>query len=84
VLRDVVRVSDVVGLWGGDEFAVFVARGADAPLEAVRACMAERLEQVNAAESPYLVVSSLGAALTRVGERTTLTSLIAQADASLN
>jgi diguanylate cyclase (GGDEF)-like protein/PAS domain S-box-containing protein len=83
VLRDVVRASDVVGRWGGDEFAVFVARGAEAALEAVRARMARRLEQANTADRPYLIGLSLGTALARADEGTALHALIARADAEL-
>jgi diguanylate cyclase (GGDEF)-like protein/PAS domain S-box-containing protein len=83
VLRDVVRASDVVGRWGGDEFAVFISRGADAALEAVRARITLRLERANADDRPYLVGLSLGAASVRADGRTTLDALIAQADEAL-
>lgn len=83
VLRDVVRASDVVGRWGGDEFAVFVSRGAEAALDAVRTRMTRRLEQVNAAGRPYPIALSLGAALAHAHGGTTLDDLIAQADADL-
>jgi diguanylate cyclase (GGDEF)-like protein/PAS domain S-box-containing protein len=83
VLRDVVRASDVVGRWGGDEFAVFVSRGADAALEAVQARITRRLERANDVDRPYLIALSLGAAFVRADDATTLEGLIAQADAAL-
>jgi diguanylate cyclase (GGDEF)-like protein/PAS domain S-box-containing protein len=83
VLRDVVRASDVVGRWGGDEFAVFVSRGADAALDVVRARITRRLERENAGDRPYIIALSLGAAFVYADEVTTLEGLIAQADAAL-
>jgi GGDEF domain-containing protein len=62
---------------------VFVARGAEAALDAVRARMTRRLEQMNAADRSYLIALSLGTALVRADEQPTLAGLIAQADAGL-
>jgi diguanylate cyclase (GGDEF)-like protein/PAS domain S-box-containing protein len=83
VLRDVVRASDVVGRWGGDEFAVLVSRGAESALSAIRARITWRLERANAGDRPYVIALSLGTAYVRAEEGTTLDGLIAQADAAM-
>ena len=82
-LRDVVRASDIVGRWGGDEFIVFVSHGTQAALDAVRSRLAWRLETANAAGRPYTVSLSLGAAFSPPGGAVTLDRLIAEADAAL-
>jgi diguanylate cyclase (GGDEF)-like protein len=81
ILRDTVRVTDIVGRIGGDEFAAVLV-GVSA-LEAEELC--ERVRRAASAGAPgeHPLTVSIGVAALRQGELETLDELIAAADRTM-
>jgi len=84
-LSSVVRTSDIVGRFGGDEFLVIAPEtgGADLGLLLARIVEAVRETAVLSGEAPVAITVSAGGAFTLGGTAATLESLIASADCSL-
>ncbi len=84
ILRTALRDGDVIGRMGGDEFAVLLSstdeHGAMSAMERIR----NQLEIFNrAAQKPYQLRSSVGSAMTRDDQPSTVDDLLARADAAM-
>lgn len=83
ILRNVVRGSDVIGRWGGDEFVILVSNGTDITLEAVTARLEGRLREANTTGRAYPLSVSVGAVSFRAKTPISLEQALADADAAL-
>jgi diguanylate cyclase (GGDEF)-like protein/PAS domain S-box-containing protein len=81
ILRDTVRVTDIVGRIGGDEFAAVLV-GVSA-LEAEELCDRVRRAAYASAPSEHSLTVSIGVAALEAGELETLDDLIAAADRAM-
>lgn len=84
ILRTALRDGDVIGRMGGDEFAVLLPstdeHGAMSAMERIR----NQLDIFNrAAQKPYLLRSSVGSAMTRDDQPSSVDDLLARADAAM-
>ncbi len=83
ILRNVVRGSDVMGRWGGDEFVILVSNGSDVTLDAVTSRLQGRLREANAAGRAYPLSVSVGAVSFKAKTPISLEQALADADAAL-
>ncbi len=83
ILRNVVRGSDVIGRWGGDEFVILVSNGTDITLDAVTSRLENRLREANASGRAYPLSVSVGAVSFRARTPISLEQALADADAAL-
>jgi diguanylate cyclase (GGDEF)-like protein len=84
ILRTALRDGDVIGRMGGDEFAVLLSstdeHGAMTAMERIR----NQLDLFNrAAQKPYQLRSSVGSAMTRDDQPSSVDDLLARADAAM-
>ena len=84
VMRSVVRSSDLVARWGGDEFVILTAGADDRNVDAMAARIEESLETFNATcVKPFEVRCSIGTVAVDTSGGKTLEDLIAEADAAM-
>jgi len=84
IIKSVVRDSDLVARWGGDEFVILTIGSQDKNSKSITERITEKLDEYNLQSGkPYRIECSLGSAAVITTHERSIDEIIAEADAAM-